>query len=256
MGQGRSINLIGYLIQEAYPISVCKGMHLSTPKFYYNWNWFHTSNCHGKRGTYVHKWTNSYTLTLRCLTCAQYTNCLLSATCFDDAGGKFERENGKCLLKDETNNIIAEGIRVGRLYLLNGRALLLGQERTNYVATPKLSWDQWHWCFGHINIGIKALRLGKYGWWSIHRSVFDHIEILWCMYPSKTSTEKLPTGCWTLISDIWRTRWYLGTSRKEIHWQMEILYSFHRWLHLLCACTIFKGQGSSFWLHQRMCHTN
>jgi hypothetical protein len=71
-------------------------------------------------------------------------NCLLSATRFDDAGGKFEGGNGKCLLKDKTNNIVAEGIRVGRLYLLNGRAQLLGQERTNYAATPKLSWDQWH----------------------------------------------------------------------------------------------------------------
>ena len=71
-------------------------------------------------------------------------NCSLSATCFDDAGGKFEGGNGKCLPKNKTNNIIAEGIKVGRLYLLNGRAQLLEQERTNYVATPKLSWDQWH----------------------------------------------------------------------------------------------------------------
>ena len=110
----------------------------------------------------------------------------------------------------------------------------------------------------HINIGIGALRLGKYGWWSIHRSVFDHIEILWCMYPSKTSMEKLPTGGQTSISDTWRkdNEWCLGTSRKGIHWQMKISYFFHRWLHLPCACTIFKGQGSSFWLHQRMHHTN
>jgi hypothetical protein len=71
-------------------------------------------------------------------------NCLLSATHFDDAGGKFEGKNGKCLLKDKTNNIVAEGIRVERLYLLNGRAQLLGQERTNYATIPALSWDQWH----------------------------------------------------------------------------------------------------------------
>jgi hypothetical protein len=79
-------------------------------------------------------------------------NCLLSATCFNDAGGKFEAGNKKCLLKDKTNNIVAEGIRVGRLYLLNGRAQLLGQERTNYATTPKLCWDQWHQCFRHISI--------------------------------------------------------------------------------------------------------
>jgi hypothetical protein len=39
-------------------------------------------------------------------------NCLLSATHFDDAGGKFKGGNGKCLLKDKTYNIVAEGIRV------------------------------------------------------------------------------------------------------------------------------------------------
>ena len=79
-------------------------------------------------------------------------NCLLSATCFDDAGGKFEGGNGKCFLKNKSDNIIVEGIKVGRLYLLHGRAQLLGQERTNYVATPKLSWDQWHRRFGDISI--------------------------------------------------------------------------------------------------------
>ena len=58
-------------------------------------------------------------------------------------------------LREEMGNAsskIKQIIRVGRLYLLNGRAQLLGQERTNYVAIPKLSWDQWHRCFRHISI--------------------------------------------------------------------------------------------------------
>ena len=71
-------------------------------------------------------------------------NCLLSTAHFDDAGGKFEGGNGRCFLKNKSNNTIAKGTRIGRLYLLNGRAQLLGQERTNYAAAPKLSWDQWH----------------------------------------------------------------------------------------------------------------
>ena len=109
----------------------------------------------GKGTILVHMSINGQTITHRLqdvLPVSNAPNCLLSATHFDDAGGKFEGGNGKCLLKNKTNNIIAEGIRVGRLYLLNGRAQLLGQERTNYVATPKLSWDQWHQCFRHISI--------------------------------------------------------------------------------------------------------
>ena len=38
-------------------------------------------------------------------------NCLLSAARFDDAGGKFEGGDGRCSLKNKTNNIIAEGVR-------------------------------------------------------------------------------------------------------------------------------------------------
>ena len=46
---------------------------------------------------------------------------------------------------------MGEGTKTRRLYLLKARAQLLGQERTNYVATPKLSWDQWLQCYGHIS---------------------------------------------------------------------------------------------------------
>jgi hypothetical protein len=108
----------------------------------------------GKGTVLVHMSINGQTISHRLcdvLHVPNAPNCLLSATRFDDAGGNFEGGNGKCL-KDKTNKIVAEGTRIGRLYLLNGRAQLLGQERTNYVATPKLSWDQWHRRFGHISI--------------------------------------------------------------------------------------------------------
>ena len=79
-------------------------------------------------------------------------NCLLSGARFDEGGGEFIGGNGKCTLKEKSGRIVGEGTKTGRLYLLNARAQLLGQERTNYAATPKLSWDQWHRRYGHISI--------------------------------------------------------------------------------------------------------
>ena len=105
-------------------------------------------------------------------------NCLLSAAHFDDPGGKFEGGNGRCFLKNKLNNTIAKGTRIGRLYLLNGRAQLLGQERTNYAATPKISWDQWHWCFGHILISALE-RLDQ-------ENMVDSLEIDQSLIASKT----------------------------------------------------------------------
>ena len=101
----------------------------------------------GKGTVMVHMSVNGQTIPHRLrdvLHVPSAPNCLLSAARFDDAGGKFEGGDGRCFLKNKTNNIIAEGTRIGRLYLLNGRAQLLGQERTNYAAAPKLPWDQWH----------------------------------------------------------------------------------------------------------------
>lgn len=46
---------------------------------------------------------------------------------------------------------MGKGTKTGRLHLLKARAQLLGEERTNYVATPKLSWDQWHQHYRHIS---------------------------------------------------------------------------------------------------------
>ncbi|TFK17284.1 hypothetical protein FA15DRAFT_555832, partial [Coprinopsis marcescibilis] len=71
-------------------------------------------------------------------------NCLLSVSRFDDAGGKIEFESGKCILKDKNGRIVGAGHKHGRLYRLHARAQLLGQERTNYAASIKLTWDQWH----------------------------------------------------------------------------------------------------------------
>ena len=36
--------------------------------------------------------------------------------------------------------------------MLHARAILTKGERANYASTEKLSWDQWHWRYGHILI--------------------------------------------------------------------------------------------------------
>ena len=49
-----------------------------------------------------------------------------------------------CILKEESGRLVpvGEGTKMGRLYLLNGTAQLLGQERTNHAAaTQKLAGD-------------------------------------------------------------------------------------------------------------------
>jgi hypothetical protein len=79
-------------------------------------------------------------------------NCLLSLSRLDDSGGYVHFKHGKCALYDKKNVIIGTGSKIGGLFLLNARAQLLGQERTNYAASQKLSWDQWHRRFGHISI--------------------------------------------------------------------------------------------------------
>ena len=80
-------------------------------------------------------------------------NCLFSGTQFDDSGGTFIGGNGKCVFKDKTGRVVGTGNKTDRLYLLDARAQLLGQERTNYASTTqKQTWDQWHKIFGHIAI--------------------------------------------------------------------------------------------------------
>ena len=62
-------------------------------------------------------------------------------------------------MRDKTGKIVGRGNKINRLYLLDARAQLLGQERTNYTnTTQKQTWDQWHKSFGHIAIpSLKCL---------------------------------------------------------------------------------------------------
>jgi transposase InsO family protein len=79
-------------------------------------------------------------------------NCLLSLSRFDDSGGRVDFNDGMCWLKNKEGKIIGKGYKHQRLYLLTARAILQEKERSNYAATKKLPWDEWHRRFGHISI--------------------------------------------------------------------------------------------------------
>jgi transposase InsO family protein len=176
-------------------------------------------------------------------------NCLLSATHFDDAGGIFEGGNGKCLLKDKANKIVAEGTRIGRLYLLNGRAQLLRQERTNYVATPKLSWDQWHRCFGHISISalecldwknmVNGLSIDQSSIASKSCDACIQAKQAWKSYPQEAKHRSQTPGE-RVMSDVW------GPAEKESigKWKYYILFTDDctRYVHVLSL----KDKGQAF----------
>jgi hypothetical protein len=70
----------------------------------------------------------------------------------DEAQGHVEFRNRECIVKDKMGNIIGKGNLFDRLYLLEARAKLVGQEKANYASPNKLTWDQWHRRFGHIGI--------------------------------------------------------------------------------------------------------
>ena len=103
-------------------------------------------------------------------------NCLLSGTQFDESGGIFKGGNGKCVLRDETEKIVGRGNKINRLYLLDARAQLLGQERTNYTnTTQKQTWDQWHKSFRHIAIpSLKCLSYDIRKKWSMEWLLMNH----------------------------------------------------------------------------------
>lgn len=105
-------------------------------------------------------------------------NCLLSVSRLDDPKGHMEFKDGLCILKDKNNRVMGIGHKLQRLYLLDARAQLLGQERTNYASANKLSWDQWHRRCGHISM-TSLQRL-------ITENMVDGLDVNQSSIPSKT----------------------------------------------------------------------
>jgi len=79
-------------------------------------------------------------------------NCLLSFSRFDDTNGKVDFNDGMCWLKNRDGKVIGKGYKHQWLYLLTARAILPVQERSNYATSKKITWYEWHRCFGHISI--------------------------------------------------------------------------------------------------------
>ena len=77
-------------------------------------------------------------------------NCLMSLSQIDDGGGSVDFKDGLCWIRNG-DKIIGKGYKSQRLYSLHARAILTEGERANYTSTEKLSWDQWHWRYGHIS---------------------------------------------------------------------------------------------------------
>src|SRR5271168_4672618 len=71
--------------------------------------------------------------------------------------------------------VIGRGTRKGRLYLLDTQI----QGQANLATTPKLTWDQWHQCYGHIAISLLE--------WLNWEDMVDGLNIDQSLIPSKSS---------------------------------------------------------------------
>src|SRR5882757_2856577 len=76
-------------------------------------------------------------------------NCLLSGSQFNEKGGRIIFHKGECYLEGKDKSIIGHGTMWGRLYLLDATAIK-SNETSLYASSPKISWDKWHWRYGHI----------------------------------------------------------------------------------------------------------
>ncbi|GBE87024.1 hypothetical protein SCP_1002700 [Sparassis crispa] len=88
------------------------------------------------------------------------TNNLVSLSRLDEAGGHFDGGAGGIMLRESSGHIIAQGRKVGRLYLLNMRAkaAMPSEERANIARDDSDSWESWHRRYGHLGFtGLEKL---------------------------------------------------------------------------------------------------
>ncbi len=152
----------------------------------------------------------------------------------DEGGGHAEFKNGKTILKGKSGRIIGKGTLINRLYLLDARAELPGQDRVNLATTNKLSWDQWHRRFGHISISAleRLKREGMVDGLTVDESSIPSRTCESCIeakqahrpFPAEASNRSDTPGE-RIMGDVW------GPARVE---------SIGRWkyyLSLTCDCT-------------------
>ena len=75
-------------------------------------------------------------------------NCLLSASRFDETKGKVIIQKGKCSLEDKNGNTVRHRILQRQLYLMDAETVY--PAKANSALATKMTWDYWHWKFGHI----------------------------------------------------------------------------------------------------------
>jgi hypothetical protein len=176
-------------------------------------------------------------------------NCLLSGTRFDEGGGTFSGGNGKCSLTNKNGQLVGTGSKTGGLYLLDARAQLLDQERTNYASTgQKRTWDQWHKNFGHIAIpSLECLHREKMvNGMAVDQSSIPSKSCDACIqakqahrsFPQEAENRSQEPGE-RIMGDVW------GPAGKESIGKWKYYISFTddctRYVHVL-----FLKQGSSF----------
>ena len=81
-------------------------------------------------------------------------NFLLLISHFDVGGDNIYFKTGEAILWNKSKQTVGIGEVINRLYLLDARAELPGQERANLAMIQRLSWDQWHWRYGHLLMGV------------------------------------------------------------------------------------------------------
>ena len=80
-------------------------------------------------------------------------NCLVSIPHIDQAKGHTEMKGGQCTIWDKNGTVIGKGsLSSDRLYILDAQTNFPSQEKADYTASNKLTWDQWHQLYGHIAI--------------------------------------------------------------------------------------------------------
>ena len=85
-------------------------------------------------------------------------NNLLSISRLDDAGGKVIFTAGCCELLNRHGQVIGNGRKIRRLYLLNCRAKIASPEYANIAINKKDSWETWHRRYGHLSLtGLQQL---------------------------------------------------------------------------------------------------
>jgi len=76
-------------------------------------------------------------------------------------GGWVEFKGDGCVLHSKSNEIIGKGRTIGMIFLLDAYTELPGLHHTQY-APQRLSWDQWHWHYGHISVNaIECFKLNQ-----------------------------------------------------------------------------------------------